>query len=167
MVAGRWRGAIDVASSRAIADYVTLPGGAHLGGSDCPVGAALATGDALSWTSTGTAQGSVGSQSGDNGCAAKGTCGLPYSQHGRGGGWQPTSLQRLHRAQGRGGGQLRGGQQPPGQLRTVPAQRGAQGRGGGRGRGRQWQRMESDDAAESGDNTYADWGAAHPVYGVI
>eukprot|EP01045_Picozoa_sp_COSAG04_P041865 COSAG04_NODE_12943_length_627_cov_1.070076_1_plen_89_part_10 len=30
-------------------DYVTLPGGATHGGSDCPAGAALAAGGALSW----------------------------------------------------------------------------------------------------------------------
>eukprot|EP01045_Picozoa_sp_COSAG04_P039024 COSAG04_NODE_10732_length_756_cov_5.818874_1_plen_118_part_00 len=63
-------------------DFVTLPGGEQLGGSDCPVGAGLAAGDALSWTSSGSGQG------GANGCAAKGTCGLPYSRDGLGGGWQ-------------------------------------------------------------------------------
>ena len=67
-------------------DRVTLPGGAQLGGSDCPVGAALATGDALSWASNGDGQGNWGGT--DNGCAAKGTCGLPYSTWGLGGGWQ-------------------------------------------------------------------------------
>ena len=74
-------------------DYVTLPGGEQLGGSVCAVGAALATGDTLSWTSDKEFQGSVGNQPGwggeyDNGCAAKGTCGLPFSQDGLGGGWQ-------------------------------------------------------------------------------
>ena len=69
-------------------DYVTLPGGAQLGGSDCPVGAGLVAGDALSWTSDSSREGSVGSSNGDNGCAAKGTCGLPFSRHGLGGGWQ-------------------------------------------------------------------------------
>eukprot|EP01045_Picozoa_sp_COSAG04_P025754 COSAG04_NODE_3442_length_2812_cov_2.507188_3_plen_124_part_00 len=67
-------------------DYVTLPGGARHGGSDCPEGAALAPGDALNWTSDSNNQGSVGGHY-PNGCAAKGTCGLPYS-HGLGGGWQ-------------------------------------------------------------------------------
>ena len=60
--------------------------GAQLGGSDCPVGAALAPGDALSWASNSASQGSVGHH--DNGCAAKGTCGAPYSYDGLGGGWQ-------------------------------------------------------------------------------
>ena len=67
-------------------DYVTLPGGARHGGSDCPEGAALAPGDALSWTSNDRHQGTVGYD--DNGCAAKGTCGLPWSDYGLGGGWQ-------------------------------------------------------------------------------
>ena len=31
-------------------------------------------------------QGSVGRR--DNGCAAKGTCGLPFSGYGLGGGWE-------------------------------------------------------------------------------
>ena len=72
---GRWDG-----------DFVTLPGGEQHAGSDCPAGAVLAAGDALSWTSNGSLQGSVGSD--DNGCAAKGTCGAPYSYRGLGGGWQ-------------------------------------------------------------------------------
>ena len=42
---------------------------------------------ALSWTSNGAVQGSVGSGY-DNGCAAKGTCGLPFHYYGLGGGWQ-------------------------------------------------------------------------------
>eukprot|EP01045_Picozoa_sp_COSAG04_P004841 COSAG04_NODE_216_length_19953_cov_85.343558_12_plen_429_part_00 len=70
------------------ADYVTLPGGAAHGGSDCPVGAALAPGDAIAWTSDGSSQGSVGRSYADNGCAAKGTCGLPYSTYELGGGWK-------------------------------------------------------------------------------
>ena len=57
-------------------------------GSDCPEGAALAPGDAIAWASNDYAQGSVGSGHGDNGCAAKGTCGLPYSWDGLGGGWE-------------------------------------------------------------------------------
>ena len=70
-------------------DYVTLPGGAQHYGSDCPVGAALLVGDALSWTSDNGAQGSVGSDGQDhNGCAAKGTCGALVSRNGLGGGWQ-------------------------------------------------------------------------------
>ena len=68
-------------------DYVTLPGGEQFGGSDCPVDAGLAVGDALSWTSNAVFQGGQTSQGG-NGCAAKGTCGPPYSENGLGGGWQ-------------------------------------------------------------------------------
>eukprot|EP01045_Picozoa_sp_COSAG04_P031617 COSAG04_NODE_5915_length_1457_cov_1.702504_2_plen_151_part_00 len=70
-------------------DIVTLPGGEQLDGSDCPVGAGLAAGNALSWTSNRADQGSVGNPYGwDNGCAAKGACGLPFSQFRLGGGWQ-------------------------------------------------------------------------------
>ena len=68
-------------------DFVTAAWMQH-GGSDCPVGAALMPGDALSWTSDGDGQGSVGSPDGDNDCAAKGTCGLPYNPRELGGGWQ-------------------------------------------------------------------------------
>eukprot|EP01045_Picozoa_sp_COSAG04_P001745 COSAG04_NODE_59_length_30260_cov_18.181327_13_plen_205_part_00 len=64
-------------------DYVTLLGGAQHGDSGCPVGAALAPGDALSWTSNGVDQGTVGRS--NNGCAAKGTCGAPYTAYGPGG----------------------------------------------------------------------------------
>ena len=88
-MAGRRAGAVRDLLTGSSGDYVTLPapGGARHGGSDCPVGAGLAVGDALSWTSNGSLQGSVGSD--DNGCAAKGTCGLPYSDYrGLGGGWQ-------------------------------------------------------------------------------
>ena len=67
-------------------DSVTLPGGAAHTKSDCPEGAALAPGDAIAWTSSVNGQGSVGHR--DNGCAAKGTCGLPYSHDGLGGGWE-------------------------------------------------------------------------------
>mgnify|MGYP004358302859 CR=1 FL=1 len=49
-------------------------------------GAVLVPGDAIAWTSDIFGQGSVGHH--DNGCAAKGTCGLPYSHDGLGGGWQ-------------------------------------------------------------------------------
>ena len=45
-------------------------------------------GDTLSWTSGGGYQGSVGNSYVDNGCAAKGTCGLPWSHYELGGGWQ-------------------------------------------------------------------------------
>ena len=64
-------------------DSVTLPGGAAHGGSDCPEGAALAPGDAIAWTSDGGNQGSVDCGY-DNGCAAKGTCGLPFAAYGAG-----------------------------------------------------------------------------------
>ena len=64
------------------------PGQAH-GGSDCPEGAALAPGDAIGWHSNFAHQGSVGNPYNNaNGCAAKGTCGLPYSERGLGGGWE-------------------------------------------------------------------------------
>eukprot|EP01045_Picozoa_sp_COSAG04_P007571 COSAG04_NODE_398_length_14962_cov_39.977461_14_plen_446_part_00 len=68
-------------------DSVTLPGG-HYGRSDCPEGAALVPGDAIAWHSDGNNQGTVGYMYSDNGCAAKGTCGLPYSSQGLGGGWE-------------------------------------------------------------------------------
>ena len=68
-------------------DPVTLPDGAAHGGSDCPEGAALATGAAIAWRSDYNRQGSVGNPN-DNGCAAKGTGGLPYSERGLGGGWE-------------------------------------------------------------------------------
>ena len=74
-------------------DYITLPDGSTHTGSDCPVGAALSPGGSVGWTSDGNVQGSVGIISGgtawDNGCAAKGTCGLAFSSTGLlGGGWQ-------------------------------------------------------------------------------
>ena len=60
---------------------------------DGAVGAGLMAGDALSWIADYADQGSVGYRDGrgnptDNGCAAKGTCGAPYSYDGLGGGWQ-------------------------------------------------------------------------------
>eukprot|EP01045_Picozoa_sp_COSAG04_P025653 COSAG04_NODE_3405_length_2844_cov_3.814208_2_plen_261_part_00 len=71
-------------------DPVTLPGGAAHYRSDCPEGAALAPGDGIAWHSDCCDQGSVGygGQADYNGCAAKGTCGLPYSHDGLGGGWE-------------------------------------------------------------------------------
>ena len=56
----------------------------------------MAAGDAVSWTSDGYDQGSgpgffpSGNPAPGNGCAAKGTCGLPYtaSVFELGGGWQ-------------------------------------------------------------------------------
>ena len=74
-----------------IGDIVTLPGGAAHYYSDCPEGAALASGDAIAWTSDGSSQGNPGAidNAWDNGCAAKGTCGLlPFSLSGLGGGWE-------------------------------------------------------------------------------
>ena len=72
-------------------DCLTLriPGAFSCIGSD-QVGVALAPGDAISWHSDGNLQGSTGSVNidYDNGCAAKGTCGLPYSAFGLGGGWE-------------------------------------------------------------------------------
>ena len=56
------------------------------GGSDCPVGVALAPGDVLRWVSDDAHQGNFGG--GTNGCTAKGLCGLPGSIDGLGGGWQ-------------------------------------------------------------------------------
>ena len=67
-------------------DRVTLPDGSSHGGSDCPAGAVLAAGGSVGWASDGGWQGSLGHH--DNGCVAKGLCGLPYSAHGLGGGWQ-------------------------------------------------------------------------------
>jgi hypothetical protein len=75
-------------------DYLTLPDGSRHYGSDCPFGVALAPGGALSWQSDGNQQGGNGpwpSGAGayDNGCAAKGTCGLPvtFDTKELGGGW--------------------------------------------------------------------------------
>ena len=68
-------------------DEITLPDGSTHDNSDCPVGAALPPGGSVGWTSSGTAQGTVGSNL-DNGCAAKGLCGLPFSLDGLGGGRQ-------------------------------------------------------------------------------
>ena len=69
-------------------DSVTLPGGARHGGSDCPVGAELEPGLTV-WRSDAVQQGNPGDVgSDDNGCGAQGTCGLPFSEPGLGGGWQ-------------------------------------------------------------------------------
>ena len=49
----------------------------------------LAAGGSVGWASDGSWQGSVGYNAGNNnGCGAKGLCGLPYSHAGLGGGWQ-------------------------------------------------------------------------------
>ena len=67
-------------------DTVTLPDGSSHGGSDCPAGAVLAAGGSVGWASDGGGQG--GNLGDDNGCGAKGLCGLPFSNDGLGGGWQ-------------------------------------------------------------------------------
>eukprot|EP01043_Picozoa_sp_COSAG02_P010643 COSAG02_NODE_378_length_23535_cov_35.310164_14_plen_865_part_00 len=57
--------------------------------SDCPVGVALGPGDVIAFTSDEDHQGSTNWPSGGgNGCEAKGTCGLPFSMHELGGGWE-------------------------------------------------------------------------------
>ena len=57
--------------------------------SNCPEGEAHAPGDAITWHSNVAGQGSAGNEPGyHNGCAAKGTCGLPWSERGLGGGWE-------------------------------------------------------------------------------
>jgi hypothetical protein len=72
-------------------DPLTLPDGSKHTGSDCPAGAALLPGDALSWASNYQSQGTVGGCIAKDGCMdgciSKGTCGLPYSELGLGGGW--------------------------------------------------------------------------------
>eukprot|EP01043_Picozoa_sp_COSAG02_P067017 COSAG02_NODE_10620_length_1899_cov_1.294444_2_plen_378_part_00 len=71
-------------------DFITLPGGAKHRASDCPVGVALATGNTVAFASDGICQGSVGYPSFDAmmDCGATGTCGLPHSYYGLGGGWE-------------------------------------------------------------------------------
>jgi hypothetical protein len=71
-------------------DPVTLPDGSSHSGSDCPAGAVLAAGGSVGWASDGGYQGNYGSTdvNFENGCEANGLCGLPYSVHGLGGGWQ-------------------------------------------------------------------------------
>ena len=74
-------------------DTVALPDGSTHSGSDCPAGQALPPGGSVGWISTGGSRGGEEGSVGcpdfngcDNGCAAKGTCGLPYSSIGLGGG---------------------------------------------------------------------------------
>ena len=69
------------------ADSVTMPDGSKRYGSDCPMGPVLLPGDSVGWTSSGAYQGNEGG-GWDNGCAANGLCGLPWSYDGLGGGWQ-------------------------------------------------------------------------------
>ena len=71
-----------------ICDYLTMPDGTTHDGSDCPVGTTLAPDDSVGWTSNAGTQGTVGDGSSDNDCAAKGTCGAPWSASGLGGGWE-------------------------------------------------------------------------------
>jgi hypothetical protein len=66
-------------------DAVTTTDGVVYRESDCPVGAMLPPGGTVRWISNGQWQGSTGNL--DNGCAAKGFCGLPYSDRALGGGW--------------------------------------------------------------------------------
>jgi hypothetical protein len=54
--------------------------------SDCPMGFSLRTGDYVRFRTDGNWQGTVGRY--DDGCQAKGTCGLPWSENGLGGGWE-------------------------------------------------------------------------------
>ena len=79
-----------------LVDYIEMPVSNDwfdFSGSDCPVGVALAHGDDLEWESGSVAdreEEEEDSVSEDNGCADKGTCGLPYrrgSGAGFRGGW--------------------------------------------------------------------------------
>ena len=71
-------------------DFVTLPGDSVHTESDCPVGMMLAPGDYVRWVSNTIYQGGMGrdlcTDSGchhhDNGCVAKGLCGLPWTCYG-------------------------------------------------------------------------------------
>lgn len=79
-----------------LVDYLEVPVSDDwwdVSGSNCPVGVALAHGDVLQWESGSVEdleEAAEDSVSEDNGCADKGTCGLPYS-HGSAtgfrGGW--------------------------------------------------------------------------------
>ena len=69
-------------------DFIGLPDGMRHFGSNCPTGVLLGPGDAIEWASGGNAQGGTGQRLPDNGCATKGSCGLPSSTDGVGGGWQ-------------------------------------------------------------------------------
>ena len=71
-------------------DFVTMPGGVRRGLSDCPEGTSLMPGETVTWHSDG---GHEGGQHPDprvarNGCEEKHICGVGYSHHGVGGGWQ-------------------------------------------------------------------------------
>ena len=78
-----------------VGDYVTLSDDpTHYDLSNCPASMALAPGSHVEWSSNDYSQGSttnaaLGQQGTDNGCTAKGVCGLPYGgNYGLGGGWQ-------------------------------------------------------------------------------
>eukprot|EP01043_Picozoa_sp_COSAG02_P062868 COSAG02_NODE_8781_length_2449_cov_1.291064_1_plen_118_part_00 len=85
-------------ASPRLGDYVTLPGGSMYTGSQCPVGRVLAAGSSVGWTSDYGTQGGDGyflnanirdnKGHNDNGCHAKGLCGLRNSWTELGGGWQ-------------------------------------------------------------------------------
>jgi hypothetical protein len=68
-------------------DAVELPARQY-GGSDCPSGVTLQVDDTIRWHSDDRSQGTVGHRGTDNGCGARGVCGLPYSGNDLGGGWQ-------------------------------------------------------------------------------
>lgn len=73
-------------------DVVTLPAGEEYRGSDCPAGVSLATDHTLTWHSSHNGQGNNQDPQFhgiyENGCDIKGTCGLPLSYDGIGGGWE-------------------------------------------------------------------------------
>eukprot|EP01046_Picozoa_sp_COSAG06_P004741 COSAG06_NODE_203_length_20332_cov_14.679978_9_plen_222_part_00 len=85
--AGGVLGACGVFDTEACCDVVTLPDGSSHYGSHCPAGAVLAAGGSVGWTSDTASQGNHGGGY-DNGCDAKGLCGLAYTPNGLGGGWQ-------------------------------------------------------------------------------
>ena len=80
----------DVAPDGVGADFLTLPGGVKHRGSDCPVGVSLATDSSVAWSSDDIAQGSAGNHNIEplTDCVVLGTCGLPFSWAGLGGGWE-------------------------------------------------------------------------------
>ena len=87
-----------VTSSHCLDAHGTPTGTSQHFGSDCPTGVPLAPSDTIVWTSDGEHQGSVGNPwNYNNGCATKGTCGLPWSRSplksgdGSGGGPHPLN----------------------------------------------------------------------------
>eukprot|EP01050_Picozoa_sp_SAG11_P001297 SAG11_NODE_55_length_19449_cov_28.630135_6_plen_246_part_00 len=74
-------------------DALALPGGTEYNGANCPAGAPLAVGDALTWTSDWAAQGNIPASDiamhSEYVVALGGNVGLPRNMHyGAGGGWQ-------------------------------------------------------------------------------